>query len=65
MTQHTENWVEMDMNDPNPGRINPERMANPDPDDPEERPVVTAEDIAETLKWIAIERARKAARTIA
>ena len=64
MPPQDENLVTIAWDDPTPGRRRPSRWSpsNPNPNDTEERPVVTAEDIAETLRLIAIDKARKAAR---
>ena len=64
MTQNDENLVTIAWDDPTPGRRRPSRWsaANPNPNDTEPRPVVTEADRIETLRLIAIDKARKAAR---
>ena len=54
--------VDIDMNDPAPGRIDYYRLAHPILDGSDPYPVVTAEDRAETLRLIALEREGKIAR---
>jgi hypothetical protein len=52
--------VVADLGDPNRGRIDPSRMGRPrDPNDPEPYPIVTAEDRAETLRPIALDKKRR------
>ena len=60
-TRSDDDIVVADLGDPNRGRIDPSRMGRPhDPSDPEPYPIVTAEDRAETLRLIALDKKRRA-----
>jgi hypothetical protein len=50
MKPTAEQIVRADLSNPNRGRINRERFENPNPNDTEERPVISREDYEATLK---------------
>ncbi len=58
MTSCGRRLVVVDRSDPNQGRYDPERVGRYNPDDTEERPIVTPEDIQATRDELAELRRR-------
>jgi hypothetical protein len=64
MISRDKGLVGVDLNDPDRGRVNPERLHRPRPKDTEPRPVVTPDDIAATRIEIAKWKQRTARKAV-
>ena len=63
MTSRTERPATADLNDPQRGRLDPQRVGRSNPADREERPLVTREDIKATRAELAQLKRRTTRRT--
>jgi hypothetical protein len=58
MSMDDKKFVLFDIDTLPPGRIDPDRLGKPNPNDTEARPVITAEDIEATRRYSAGRRQR-------